>query len=90
VTNRISAVVRNGGDCNFSVVGRNISTYGQYGSTPGSGSLSFTAGGLTATLSGFCTFSATPKLVSGIDNTPGPDQDYIGCFTLTITRLEAK
>ncbi|HEV2319485.1 MAG TPA: hypothetical protein VGV18_07030, partial [Verrucomicrobiae bacterium] len=35
VTNRISAVVPNGGSCNFSVVRSSVSTYGEYGRTPG-------------------------------------------------------
>jgi hypothetical protein len=90
VTNRISAVVPNGGSGNFSVVSPGVSTYGEYGRTPGSGTLSFTAEGFTATLSSFCTFSATPKLVSGTDNTPGSDQDFIGSFTLTITQAPDK
>ena len=85
VTNRISAVVPNGGSYNFSVVGKTVSTYGQYGRTPGSGTLSYTAGGFTATLSAFWAASATPKLVSGTDNTPGPDKNYIGSFALTVT-----
>lgn len=90
VTNRISAVVPNGGSCSFSVVSQSVSTYGEYGRTAGSGALSYTAGGMTATLSDFCTSSATPKLVSGTDNTPGPDQNIIGSFTLTITRTTPK
>lgn len=90
VTNRISAVVPNGGSCNFSVVGQTISTYGQYGPTPGAGTLSYTAGGLTATLSGFCSSSAKPKLVSGTDATPSSDQNLIGSFTLTVTKATSK
>ena len=90
VTNQITAVVRNGGTCDFCVVETNISTYGQYGRTPGSGTLSYKAGGLTATLSDFCTSAATPKLVSATDNTPGTDQNIVGSFKLTITRAASQ
>lgn len=90
VTNQITAVVRNGGSCDFSVVRETVSTYGQYGRTAGSGTLSYTVGDLTATLSAFCTSAATPKLVSATDNTPGPDQNIVGSFTLTITRAASK
>jgi hypothetical protein len=88
VTNRISAVVPNGGSCNFSVVGRTVSTYGEYGQTPGSGTLSCTAGGLTATLSALCTSSDTPNLVGGTDPTPSSDRNFVGSFTLKITRRQ--
>ena len=50
VTNHISAVVPNAGSCNFSVVSDTTTTYGEGKATPGSGSLSYTFGGLTATL----------------------------------------
>ncbi|HEV2455315.1 MAG TPA: hypothetical protein VGY98_13710 [Verrucomicrobiae bacterium] len=86
VTNRISAVVPNGGFCNFSVVGQTISTYGQYGRTPGAGTLTYTVGDLTVTLTGFCTSAATPNLVTGTDNSPGSDKNIVGSFTLMVTK----
>ncbi|HEX3624026.1 MAG TPA: hypothetical protein VH280_01235 [Verrucomicrobiae bacterium] len=88
-TNRISAVVPVGGSDKFTVVSNTVSTYGQDNPIPGSGSLSYTAGGWKATLTDFRTSSDTPKLVSGTDTSPGSDSDYIGSFTLTVTPPEA-
>lgn len=87
-TNEITAVVPNGGSCNFSVVKPAATTYGEGGETAGSGALSFTSGGLTATLTSFCTSPGTPTLVSGDDNSPGSDTDFIGHFTLTVTAAQ--
>jgi hypothetical protein len=84
-SNRITAVVGNGGSCNFSVVDQNTPTYGENGETSGSGSLSYTSGELTVTLTAFCISKATPVLVSGTDATPGSDSDFTGSFTLTVT-----
>lgn len=89
-TNRISAVVPNGGLGDFSVVSDKTTTYGEYGKTPGAGTLSYTKGDLTVTLSAFCISQDTPKLVSGTDASPGPDSNFIGSFTLTVTRTGAK
>lgn len=82
-TNRITAVVTNGG-CNFTVVGPSVSTSGQGGEIAGSGTLSYTADGMTATLTGFCISTNTPNIVGGYDNTPGSDTDFVGHFTLTV------
>jgi hypothetical protein len=85
-TNRISAVVPVGGSDKFTVVSNTVSTYGEQGQISGSGSLDYTAGGWKVALTDFRTSSSTPKLVSGTDNSPGSDSDYIGSFTLTVTR----
>jgi hypothetical protein len=87
-TNQISAVVPNSGSCNFSVVNQSVSTYGEGSEAAGSGALSYTAGGMTATLTGFCVSSTTPNIVSGYDNSPGDDTDFTGHFTLTVTAAQ--
>ena len=87
-TNEITAVVANPGSCNFSVVKPAASTYGEGGETAGSGTLSYTNGDLTATLTGFCISASTPNIVSGYDNSPGSDTDFVGHFTLTVTAAQ--
>lgn len=87
-TNQISAVVANSGSCNFSMVGPAASTYGESGEIGGAGSLSYTAGGMTATLTSFCITTNTPNIVGGYDNSPGDDSDFTGHFTLTVTAAQ--
>ena len=83
--NRISAVVPNNGSDNFAVIGNATMTYGEGNATLGSGSLSYTSGNVTVTLSDFNTSASMPNLVSGYNNTPGSESDFVGSFTLTVT-----
>jgi hypothetical protein len=88
-TNEITAVVANSGSCKFSVVKPAATTYGESGETAGSGSLSYTNGDMTVTLTSFCISTNTPNIVGGYDNSPGSDTDFIGHFTLTVTGAPA-
>jgi hypothetical protein len=88
-TNEISAVVANNGSDKFSVVKPSVTTYGEGSETAGSGSLSYTEGGITATLTSFCLSTNTPNIVGGYDNSPGSDTDFVGHFTLTVTAAQS-
>jgi hypothetical protein len=85
--NRISATVPVGGSSAFSVIDSSTTTYHQTTTGPGSGMLSYTSGGVTATLTDLRTFAGPQDLVSytglGANETP----DIAGSFTLTVTAV---
>ncbi|MDD3180709.1 MAG: hypothetical protein PHQ04_10200 [Opitutaceae bacterium] len=103
--NRISAVAPNTGASSFSVISGATSTFGERGSNPayssgvpGSGSLSYTTGGLNVTLTAMSVLApgSSTDLITffSLGTTGNPDvgdnnhsPDTVGSMTLTVTTV---
>lgn len=86
--NRITAVATGDGSGNFSVVPASLGTVGQDGPVLSSGSLTFTADGLTVTLTDFQVSSSHPDLVGQSATGPSEREDITGSFTLVVRKAK--
>jgi hypothetical protein len=90
--NRITGVVAANGSTGFTSVATNVNTTDIDGGylQPGAGTLSFTSGGLTVTLTEFF-IQPEPvnDLVTAFSNTPGGYLDTVGRFKLTVVPADS-
>lgn len=85
--NRISAVVTRDGASTFSAISGASTGYGQTSLVAGSGSLSYTAGGFSVTLSDLHMETGTYDLVGATATGANGTNDVVGHMTLTVTAV---
>jgi len=85
--NRISAVVAATGATNFSVIGGGCATKGEGTNVPGADSLSYTAGGLTVTLSSLQIRRPSIDLVSPYSTSNDGKLDNVGFLSLAVSQV---